>query len=88
MVMAVHDICFDSWFNQIKSNEAIGDEFCLSALCQLYQQHVLVVRVEKIWSTIPPNFLKTDDEIHRLCNIHLLYVYRDMYPVLKLVFEW
>ena len=82
MVMAVHDIYFDLWFNQIKSNEAIGDEFCLSALCQLYQQHALVVKVEKIWSTIPLNFLKTDDDIHQL------YVCRDMYAVLKLVFEW
>ena len=27
--MAVHDIYFDSWINQIKSNDCIGDEFCI-----------------------------------------------------------
>ena len=37
---------------------------------------------------IPSSFHKTDDEISRLCDIHLLYVCRDTYAVLKLVFEW
>ena len=37
---------------------------------------------------IPPDFHKTDDEIPRLCDIHLLYVCRDTYAVLKPVFEW
>ena len=63
--MAVHDIYFDLWITQIKSNE-----------------------FRKVWTTIPPSFQKTDDEIHRLCDIHLLFVCRDMYAVLKLVFEW
>ena len=48
MAMAVCDIYFDSWINQIKSNECIGNEFCLSALCQMYQWHALVVTSEKV----------------------------------------
>ena len=52
------------------------------------QRHALVVTSEKVWTTIPPSFQKTDDEIHRLCDIHLLYVCRDTYAVLKPVFEW
>ena len=41
-----------------------------------------------MWTTILPSFQKTDDEIRRLCDIHLLFVCRDMYAVLKPVLEW
>ena len=88
MAMAVRDIYFDSWITQIKLNEFIGNEFCLSALCQMCQRHALVVTAEKVWTTILPSFQKTDHEIHRLCDIHLLFVCRDMYAVLKPFFEW
>ena len=88
MVMASHDIDFDMWFTNVKSNEFTGDEFCLSALCQMCQQHALVVTSVKVWTTIPSSFQKTDDVIQRLCDVHLLYVCRDTYSVLKPVFEW
>ena len=88
MAMAVRDIDFDTWFNQIKSNDFIGDEFCLSALCQMYQRHALVITAKKVWTTIPSNFGKTDDEIRRICDIHLLYMCRDTFALLKPVFEW
>ena len=88
MGMASWDMSFDTWFNNIRSNDYIGDEFCLSALCQMCQRHALVVTSVKVWTTIPASFQKTDDEIRRLCNIHLLYVCKDTYSVLKPVFEW
>ena len=52
------------------------------------QRHALVVTSVKLWTTIPPSFQKTDDEIQRLCDIHLLYVCKDTNSVLKPVFEW
>ena len=88
MAMAVCDIYFDSWIIQIKSNEFIGDEFCLSALYQMCQRHALVVTSEKVWTTILPSFQKTDDEICRLCDTYLPFVCRDTYAMLKPVFEW
>ena len=88
MGMASRDMSFDTWINNVKSNDYIGDEFCLSALCQMCQRHALVVTSVKVWTTIPTSFQKTDDEIRRLCDIHLLYVCKDMYSVLKPVFEW
>ena len=87
MAMAVCDIYFDLWVTQIKSNDFIGNEFCLSALCQMCHRHALVVTAEKVWTTILPSFQKTDEEICRLCDIHLLFVCRDMYAVLKPFFE-
>ena len=88
IAMASRDIDFDMWFSNVKSNDYIGDEFCLSALCQLCQRHALVVTSTKVWTTIPPSFQKTDDETRRLCDIHLLYVCKDTYSMLKPVFEW
>ena len=88
MGMASRDMSFDTWFNKVRSNDYIGDEFCLSALCQMCQRHALVVTSVKVWTTIPASFQKTDDEIRRLCDIHLLYVCKDTYSVLKPVFEW
>ena len=41
-----------------------------------------------IRTTIPSNFNKNDDEIRRLCDVHMLYVCRDTYTILKPVFEW
>ena len=55
---------------------------------KMCQRHALVVTSVKLWTTIPPSFQKTDDEIRRLCDIHLLYVCKDTYSVLKPVFEW
>ena len=88
MAMASHDMDFDTWINDAKSNDYIGDEFCLSALCQMCQRHALVVTSVKLWTTIPPSFQKTEDKIRRLCDIHLLYVCKDTYSVLKPVFKW
>ena len=88
MGMASRDMSFDTWFNNVRSNDYIGDEFCLSALCQMCQRHALVVMSVKVWTTIPASFQKTEDEIRRLCDIHLLYVCKDTYSVLKPVFEW
>ena len=86
--MVSQDIEFDTWFRKVRSNDYIGDEFCLSALCQMCQRHALVVTSNKIWTTIPPNFNKTDDEIRWLCDVHMLYVCKDTYTILKPVFEW
>ena len=88
MGMASCDMSFDTWIDNVRSNNYIGDEFCLSALCQMCQRHALVVTSVKVWTTIPTSFQKTNDEIRRLCDIHLLYVCKDTYSVLKPVFEW
>ena len=88
MAMASCDIDFDIWINEVKSNDYIGDKFCLSALCQMCQRHALVITSVKLWTTIPPSFQKTNNEIQRLCDIHLLYVCKDTYSALKPVFEW
>ena len=53
MAMASRDMDFDTWINEVKSNDFIGDEFCLSALCQMRQRHALVVTSVKLWTTIP-----------------------------------
>ena len=86
--MASRDMDFDTLINDVKSNDYIGDKFCLSALCQMCQRHALVVTSVKLWTTIPSSFQKTDNEIRRLCDIHLPYVCKDTYSVLKPVFEW
>ena len=65
MGMASRDMDFDTWINNVKSNDYIGDKFCLSALCQMCQRHALVVTSVKLWTTIPPSFQKTDDEISK-----------------------
>ena len=88
MAMVSRDIEFDTWFRKVRSNDYIGDKFCLSTLCQMCQRHALVITSNKIWTTIPPNFNKTDDEIRRLCDVHMLYVCKDTYTILKPVFEW
>ena len=79
MAMASHDMDFDTWINDAKSNDYIGDEFCLSTLCQMCFRHALVVTSVKLWTTVPPSIQKTDDKIRRLCDIHLLYVCKDTY---------
>ena len=62
MGMASKDIDFDDWFTKLKSNDTVCDEFGLSALCQAFQRHALVVTSHKIWSTIPASHGKTVDE--------------------------
>ena len=48
MAMVSRDIDFDTWLRKVRSNDYIGDEFCLSALCQMCQRHALVVTSNKV----------------------------------------
>ena len=88
MGMASKDIDFDDWFTKLKCNDTICDEFGLSALCQAFQRHALVVTSQKIWTTIPASYEKTIEEERRLCDVHFLYMYRDAYACLEPKFEW
>ena len=88
MGMASKDMDFDDWFAKLKSNDTVCDEFGLSALCQAFQRHALVVTSHKIWTTIPASHRKTANEERRLCDVHFLYMYRDTYACLEPKFEW
>ena len=87
MGMASKDMDFDDWFTKLKSNDTICDEFGLSALCQAFQRHALVVTSHKIWSTIPASYGKTVDEERRLCDVHFLYMCRETYACLEPKFQ-
>ena len=76
MGMASKDMDFDDWFAKLKSNDTVCDEFGLSALCQAFQRHALVVTSHKIWTIIPASHRKTANEERRLCDVHFLYMYQ------------
>ena len=86
--MASKDIDFDEWFSKLKLNDTGCDEFGLSALCQAFQKHALIVTSHKIWNTIPASHGKTPEEERRLCDVHFLYMYHDTYGCLEPRFEW
>ena len=88
MGMACKDMDFDDWFAKLKSNDTVCDQFGLSALCQAFQRHALVVTSDKIWSTIPASHGKTVEEERRLCDVHFLYLCRDTYACLEPKFQW
>ena len=88
MGMASKDIDFDEWFSKLKSNDTGCDEFGLSALCQAFQRHALVVTSHKIWTTIPASYNKTPEEERRLCDVHFLYMYPNTFGCLEPKFQW
>ena len=88
MGMASKDIDFDEWFSKLKSNDTGCDEFGLSALCQAFQRHALVVTSHKIWTTILASYNKTPEEERRLCDVHFLYMYCDTFGCLEPKFQW
>ena len=88
MGMASKDIDFDEWCSKLKSNDTGCDEFGLSALCQAFQRHALVVTSHKIWTTIPASYNKTPEEEWRLCDVHFLYMYHDTFGCLEPKFQW
>ena len=88
MGMDGKDIDFDEWFSKLKSNNTGYDEFGLSASCQTFQRHALVVTSHKIWTTIPASYNKTPKEERRLCDVHFLYMYCDTFGCLEPKFQW
>ena len=88
MGMASKDIDFDEWFSKLKSNDTGCDEFGLSALCQAFQRHALIVTSHKIWTTILASHMKTPEEERRLCDVHFLYMYHDTFGCLEPRFQW
>ena len=88
MGMASKDMDFDEWFSKLKSNNTGCDEFGLSALCQAFQRHALIVTSHKIWTTIPASYGKTAEEERRLCDVNFLYMYCDTFGYLEPKFQW
>ena len=88
MGMASKDIDFDEWFSKLKSNDTGRDEFGLSALCQAFQRHAMVVTSHKIWTTYQAGYNKSPEEERRLCDVHFLYMYRDTFGCLESKFQW
>ena len=48
MGMASKDINFEEWLTKLKSNDTGCDAFGLSALCQAFQRHALIITSHKI----------------------------------------
>ena len=88
MGISCKDIIFDDWFANMKRNDTVCDEFGLSGLCQAFQRHALVVTSNKIWTMIPARYGKTNDKFRRLCDIHFLFMCRDIFSCLTPKFEW
>ena len=76
-------LSLDSWLNIMKYEGIKGDEISLHALAQIYQRHVMVHTKSKLWTTVKLDTNITEEKLHDICDVHLLYLGNDIYARLK-----
>ena len=72
-------LSIDSWLNIMKYKGIKGDEISLHALGRIYQCHIMVHTKTKPWTTVKIDKNITEDKLHEICNVHLLFLGNDVY---------
>ena len=73
----------ESWLNVMKYEGIKGDEISLHALARIYQRHIMVHTKSKPWTTVKLDSKISEEKLHEICDVHLLYLGNDVYCLLK-----
>ena len=67
----------------MESPRTIGDEFALYALCKLFNRHAHVLTRGNTWHTVSVEGTYGEKYVEDVCNIHLLFLAKDIIAELK-----
>ena len=67
-------IKFEEWIAYMQKNDSICDELMLFILSRVHYRHVIVYTSNRAWSTIKTQKPLSIGEIHRMCDLHLIFL--------------
>ena len=77
------NINIDQWMNVMSKPDTAADELAIFALSKMYSKHTVIYNKARPWTTLGPPYPMTETELHDNCQIHLVYVGKDSYGILR-----
>ena len=69
--------------NVMSKLDTAANELAIFALSKMYSKHTVIYNKARPWTTLDPPYPMTETEIHDNCQIHLVYVGKDSYGILR-----
>ena len=69
--------------NVMAKPDTAADELAIFALSKMYGKHTVIYNKARPWTTLDPPYPMTETELHGNCQIHLVYVGKDLYGILR-----
>ena len=83
IILGFKDINIDQWMNVMAKPDTATDELAIFALSKMYGKHTVIYNKARPWTTLDPPYPMTETELHGNCQIHLVYVGKDSYGILR-----
>ena len=69
--------------NVMAKPDTAADELAIFTLSKMYGKHTVIYNKARPWTTLDPPYPMTETELHDNCQIHLVYVGKDSYGILR-----
>ena len=83
IILGFKKISLEEWMLSMSMTNVAADELAIFALSKMYGKHKVIYNKARLWSTLEPPYLMSEDELHDNCQIHLVYVGKDSYGILR-----
>ena len=83
VILGFKNINIDQWMNVMSKPDTAADELAIFALSKMYSKHTVIYNKARPWTTLDPPYPMTETELHDNCQIHLVYVGKDSYDILR-----
>ena len=83
VILGFKNINIDQWMNGMAKPDTAADELAIFALSKMYGKHTVIYNKARPWTTLDPPYPMTETELHDNCQIHLVYVGKDSYGILR-----
>ena len=83
VILGFKNINLWQWMEVMEKPTVAADELAIFALSKLYGKHTVIYNKSKPWTTLDPPYQMSETELHDNCQIHLVYVGKDSYGILR-----
>ena len=83
VILGFKNINIDQWMNVMSKPDTAADELAIFTLSKMYGKHTVIYNKARPWTTLDPPYPMTETELHDNCQIHLVYVGKDSYGILR-----
>ena len=83
VILGFKNINIEQWMNVMSKPDIAANELAIFALSKMYSKHTVIYNKARPWSMLDPPYLMSETELHDNCQIHLVYVGKDSYGILR-----
>ena len=83
VILGFKNINIDQWMNVMSKPDTAANELAIFALSKMYGKYTVIYNKARPWTMLDPPYPITETELHNNCQIHLVYVGKDSYGILR-----